>query len=524
MDEGQAAALLRAAALARSGMADLAWRVFKGAALDRLQTHPASLSLHGRLLKDRARRSRGMARREAFLEAADRYLAAARLDGRSYPLINAATTALLGGDRGRAAMHADELLARMPDPDETPYYQAATRAEALLLNGEVEAAIAALDEAIALAPRAWEDHATTLRQFALILDELDEPPALLDRLRPPRVAHFCGPIHCSADPARIRGLVRAEVASERIGFAYGALAAGADILIAEALAASDVELHIVLPGPSSAFFEACVAPFGEDWRARFEALLAVAASVSEAQDFVGPDRRAAVELAGLAAMGEASRHARRFETEAVQLLAFDPATDQQASMSRRLGEIWRLSGRRQHRLPVVRTREARSGDDDLALASLIAIEFDTGSADRLEDVLRALSGSLQAVTASAGPSWAGNILHLSFAKVTAAAQFACAASTQIGMGVVIRIGGHLDVMTVADDPLTGAARLFGPGWTTLGALMEAAPAGAMLVTQPFVAALDILTQGYETERMGELDAGRAEPLGLWTLRSSSSDD
>src|SRR3546814_11050772 len=79
-----------------------------------------------------------------------------------------------------------------PDEPETPYYYGATLAEALLLLANEKGARAALSDAIAIAPRAWEDHASTLRQFGLILSARNSSAAWLDMLRPPRSLHFSG--------------------------------------------------------------------------------------------------------------------------------------------------------------------------------------------------------------------------------------------------------------------------------------------------------------------------------------------
>jgi len=173
-------------------------------------------------------------------------------------LINAATLSLLSGDRGRAEEIAREVLdriAREPDEPETPYYRAATEAEALLLLGRRDEARAMLEAAVAAAPRAWEDHASTLRQFLIIQDVLGGDRAWLDLLRPPRSLHFAGDgaAEAAADPD--------------IGFGFGALAAGDELAAAEALLARGAELHVVLPSDPVSFAAAFVDPEGKESRA-----------------------------------------------------------------------------------------------------------------------------------------------------------------------------------------------------------------------------------------------------------------
>jgi len=128
-------------------------------------------------------------------------------------------------------------LAAPPDPDETAYFQAATPAEALLVLGRTEEAKRALAGAIARAPEAWADHASTIRQFELLLAALGQDAGWLDALRPPRPLSFAGHMAVAPGDRRLAGQVAEALAQMRIGFGYGALAAGADIVVAEALLA-----------------------------------------------------------------------------------------------------------------------------------------------------------------------------------------------------------------------------------------------------------------------------------------------
>jgi hypothetical protein len=145
--------------------------------------------------------------------------------------------------RDQAEILARGVLERGEDEEETPYYRAATRAEALLLIGDLARPKTEFAAAIALAPQAYEDHASTLRQFASILDELGEDKAWLDPLRPPRSLHFAGHMALAGASDALGRNIRDTLRDERVGFGYGALAAGADILIAEALLEAGAELH-----------------------------------------------------------------------------------------------------------------------------------------------------------------------------------------------------------------------------------------------------------------------------------------
>ncbi len=154
--------------LARAGDTEHAWHMFGQAGLAAEGADADIISLRGRLLKDRALKASGAERSTLLGEARDAYLQAASIRPATYPLINAATIELLGGAPDRAAALAEHIL-RMLDSGaheaETAYWLGATRAEAHLLTGRIEAAVTALAEAVQQAPAAWEDHASTLRHF-----------------------------------------------------------------------------------------------------------------------------------------------------------------------------------------------------------------------------------------------------------------------------------------------------------------------------------------------------------------------
>ena len=196
-----APSLLSIIAHARSGALDRAWALFREAGFDGVEDDPAVLSVRGRLLKDAALAATGEERQKFYRDAAAAYAKAARIAGTTYPLINAATLSLLAGRPDNSRMLAQNVLAHAPDADETPYYQRATEAEAHLLLGQVDLATRKFDEAVALAPKAFEDHASTLRQFGLILDALGTSRAWLDRRRPPRALHLPATLRWPPRPA-----------------------------------------------------------------------------------------------------------------------------------------------------------------------------------------------------------------------------------------------------------------------------------------------------------------------------------
>lgn len=308
-------------ALARAGATGRAWDAFVTDRLDEYTDNPKILTLKGRLLKDRARAAHGQTRAKLFWLSAEAYADAAALKPDSYPLINAATMLLFAGQADHMRVLANEVLALIQTGigrGETPYWNEATRAEALLLLGDIEAAKTSVAEAVSLAPQAWEDHATTLRQFRLILTFRNEDSTWLLPHAPPPSLYFGGMIGLSPNDGDAKRAIVDAVADAKAGFGYGALAAGADIIIAEALVNSGAELHVILPVIPSLFKTMSVDPFGAEWSDRFDALFETAASV-EIIDGGQALSLAAVDVAAQAAKGRAIYNAERMGSTAAGL-------------------------------------------------------------------------------------------------------------------------------------------------------------------------------------------------------------
>ncbi len=295
--------------LARTGATERAWAAFAAAGFGDAANDPRLLCLKGRLLKDRAMQAAPAERPQMLRAAAEAYGAAAQLGQDTYSRINAATLVYLRGDRAAAAALAADVLDMLDSgahEAETPYWLGATRAEALLLAGRVGDAQAALADAVARAPAAREDRAATLLQFRRILaaDGADDGWLTVYDLAP--VLHFRGAMRLgtAADEAAIRDAVTAIAP----GLAFGALAAGADIVAAEAALACGAELHILLPAASDLFRAQSVAPLGGDWAVRFDRLIAAATSL-ECLDEPGGLTHAAMVLGEWMALGLAVQEA-----------------------------------------------------------------------------------------------------------------------------------------------------------------------------------------------------------------------
>lgn len=360
--------------LARSGATSRAWDAFLAVGLDGVEEVEA-LTLKGRLLKDRARLAAGAERAALFAQAGAAYRQAAALRPDSYPLINAAAMALFAGDPAQAASLAQQvldLLSANPDEGETPYWRSATFAEAHLLLGQEDKAKGRLEEAVQLAPQAWEDRASTLRQFALILTEQRRDCAWLNTLRPPPVLHFSGMMGIAPDDHDAATAIFEAVAHIAPGSGYGALAAGSDIIIAEALLANGAELHVVLPSDPADFRVSSVEAFGSAWGPHFDAMLDAATSLTIAAH-ESKLTRAAIQLADTMAMGMAVEMASCIEAEALALRVGPVGKPVRQ-------DAWQRSGRAQARLELKETASARPGmmlDDGQLTFAVAAAHADT---------------------------------------------------------------------------------------------------------------------------------------------------
>lgn len=326
-------------ALARAGATQPAWDAFIAAGLDRVNEVDA-LTLMGRLLKDRARLAAGVDRLALFAQSAASYERAAALRPDSYPLINAAAMSLFAGDRVRSELLASKVLHLIEsgaDAGETPYWGEATRSEALLLLRRKTDAEASLAKAVNLAPQAWEDHAATLRQMAAILAYVGDNPDWLDSYRPAPCLHFSGIMGIDGNDKNSVQSISNVLAEIKPGFGFGALAAGADIIIAEMLVKAGAGLHVVLPSEPDDFRRSSVEPSGQDWVTRFDHLIETAQSVTICGNGE-PTSTATVKLAEYHAMGRAVEFATQLETRATALRvgAFDrPRNDDPWLLSKR---------------------------------------------------------------------------------------------------------------------------------------------------------------------------------------------
>ena len=526
-------------ALARAGATEEAATRFERHGLASSEEEDVA-ALGARIAKDLALAATGDERTREAERARDLYEAIYRRTGGFYPAINAATLSLVAGEPERARVLARATLDLLRASNESSYYADATEGEAHLLLGDEAAARGALARAAAGHSGDYGALATTRRQLRLICDLSGVGPELVDILAGPGVVHYCGhrissngrfPAEAERDVA---ARIETEVARLAPGYAYGALATGADILWAEALIEHGAELHVVLPFARTEFVESSVAPSGGNWVERFHRCLAAAATVSYATDdaFLGDDvlYRYGSELA----MGLALLRGRYLDADVRQLAVWDGGPARGEAGTAIDVATWRREGRpvsviepiRGNPPPDVRPKTASASSGRVVRSLLFA---DVKGFSKLTDeelprfsthVLGAFASVLDAYEDSVEHqnTW-GDALYAVLADPTEAA--ACALDLQAAVSAIdfetvglpthlaLRLGAHVGPVFPTEDPVIGRLAFMGSHVSRTARLEPVTPPGEVYVTEPFAAALALdLSHPFACDYVGHLPAAK----------------
>jgi len=361
-------------ALSRAGSLDFALSEYARYGLGDIRHHEDIMGLGGRLYKDLYLSHQGAQAREYARLSAEQYEDAFRDTGGYYSGINAATMSRLAGmPKEVVDLQARKILDILSTEDEVSdeeiYFIEATRAEAYLLLGDIERARAALRRALDYDPLNYTAHASTLKQFRMLGRAEGKELPWLSEFDPPRAMHFAGHIFGRDGDVKDVSVLTAEQEEELfstvsniiqendIGLGYGALAAGADILIAEALLEEGGELHVILPIDQKKFVEASVKPFGDHWMKRFKDCLNKASTVSIFDYFSDWPDTLLRERASLLAMGEAVRKSEELSVRACQLLIWEGKKGNAGTAKD--AQTWQKGGREQYIVDYIWPRNAK---------------------------------------------------------------------------------------------------------------------------------------------------------------------
>ena len=278
--------------------------------------------------------------------------------------------------------------------------------------------------------------------------------------------------------------IRAILREEPIGTGFGALAAGADILIAEALLEAGVELHVVLPSPASAFRVNSVSRYGQRWApASMRCCTRQRATGPWFRDS-GTPLPLAIRLAAEVAMGRAAREAETLQTEAVQLvvLANGASIYRDPSASAWMASLWRCSRRRKHVLRVGGMGGSHASTSlrktHACSAAMLCIDFpDAAPAANFEIVAAPRQLPILERPALA-PRWTGTCLLIRYRSPREAVDTITAVIRRPDMEGAARIAGHYGIPERLMAPFSRTSYLGGCAAKVPGEIALSTPIGA----------------------------------------------
>ena len=458
---------------------------------------------------------------------------------------------LVAGDRTHASELARRVIALLNRDGDDSYYAVATEAEAQLLIGNTAEAADLLQRAAQLHEGDFGALATTRRQLRLICQTLGLETELLSPLAGPGVAFFCGHIIAPLGqpgrfPARDEAVVAAAIAqildADAPGYAYGALAGGADILWAEALLARGRELHVVLPFAREEFAERSVASCGPGWVERFDRCLAKATEVryATADAYLGDD--VLFRYGSEFAMGLALLRARYLDAEVRQLAVWDGRPAAGAAGTAIDVATWRRQGRHStvvspsgaitpdpdaQALPETARSDAsttRGGREVRAMLFGDVKGFSKLTDEQLPTFTREVLGAFAMVVERHEESvlhrntW-GDAIYVVLTDAATAAS--CALDLQEAIAAIdleaaglpahlaLRLGGHLGPVFPTHDPVLKELAFMGSHVSRTARIEPVTPPGEVYVTDAFAADL-VLSGNREAtcDYVGHMDAAK----------------
>jgi class 3 adenylate cyclase len=455
--------------------------------------------------------------------------------------VNAASLALLAGETQRARELAGAAIAaaeaEQPKDPLDRYFSLATLAEAHLVLGELDAARNEIAEAAGYVRDDHASRATTTRQLQRLLEHLGMRQDILAPLRSPATIHYTGhrfpPDFPAEEEARLAAEIGARLAADDAGFACGSLAAGADILVAEAILARGGVLNVVLPFRVDDFVRISVASSGERWIPRFEACMAAAKRVTYAtsDSYLGDD--APYACASRLAMGLAVLQSTYVCGEAYQVALWDER-DADAIVAGTAANVraWRKAGRRTDVINFARAPHAGTAaprETAVAERKHCSIIFgDVHGFSKLKDsqllaFQRVVLGACAQVldrypSVRLRKTWGDGLFFVVDDAVSAAAcaldlQDALAACDLAAAGLPghlrLRLGAHCGLAYSSRDPVTNVLDVVGEDVSRAARIEPVTPEGMVYVTESFAAELMLdEAHAFRCEYVGEIDAAK----------------
>jgi class 3 adenylate cyclase/tetratricopeptide (TPR) repeat protein len=352
---------LLALALARSGAVATANEVLT-ALSNEGHADEETLGLLARTHKDLAVEARDPAEKTRhFREAYKFYLQAYQSSGGYWSGINAATMALLLGDREQSVSLAGKVALQcraeaVVEQSGDLYWLFSTLGEAALLRKNWQEAEDWYSKAVELEHGNWGNLQSTRHNARLLLHQLQGDEKLVERIFcVPSVVSFTG--HMVDRPGReiprfpvqleqeVKTAIRERLEKLNAGFGYASAACGSDILFHEAMLERHCESHVVLPYEKDLFLQDSVGIAGDPgWLTRCNRVMSLAAEVQEVSKRSRICGQVSYTFGNLMFHGLASVHAAQLETKLVPMAVWDGQAGDGPDGTAAMVERWRAQG------------------------------------------------------------------------------------------------------------------------------------------------------------------------------------
>ncbi|HEV2915678.1 MAG TPA: TRAFs-binding domain-containing protein [Pyrinomonadaceae bacterium] len=535
---------LQALALARSGATRRANTIL-------IQLHneghtdEETLGLLGRTHKDLWQRSADAQERNRQLRLAyEVYAEAYALSGGYWTGINAATMALLLGERERAAALAQEVrdgclreLSESQKADGNRYWLLATLGEAALILGQWPEAQGWYASASEAGRGRFAELNSTRRNARLIIRAAGGDPLPFERyFQIPSVVVFAG--HMIDRPGRatprfpprlerrVHEAIRERLKSLNVGVGYASAACGSDLMFLETLQEMGGESHVVLPYNQKQFMEDSVELIPEsDWSARYEQALRRATNVLVASE-QRMEGGVPFEYTNLLLHGLASIRAEQLETRMIPLVVWDGKEGDGPGGTASIVEHWREMGHEVEVIdlaqilreecpeltsaPAVQTQSQPQAVEPvqefatqmIAILFADAVNFSRLTEDELPRFVRYFLGTIGelASTSRHAPvmknTW-GDGLYFVFQSVSDAGHFALELCERVGRAdwterglpkdLNLRIALHAGPVYSCIDPVTRQPNYIGTHVSRAARIEPITPPGQVYASQAFAA-------------------------------------
>jgi adenylate cyclase len=382
--------------------------------------------------------------------------------------------------------------------------------------------------------------ASTAHQLMLIADRLGadhaDMKALLIATRPSPVVHYCGHMFRAGwdFETELAREIHSVLAETGALIAYGPLACGADILIAEAILALGGELHVVLPFAEEDFLRTSVSVGGPAWDARYAVCRDQAASITFATQMQSVDDDELFAYCSKLVMGLAQLRAGIMHTEAFQLAVWDGKPANGVAGTAADCAEWARQGGKTRIIEIPKDRPPLDPVviDDVhakpawALRSILFADFAGFSRldeDHLSYFLETVMGRIAAIldrhrdAVLARNSW-GDAIFAVITSPSQAAEIALEIQAELNPKLLqeiglpaedgMRISLHYGPIFEHFDAVQGARTFYGTEVTVAARIEPRVPVGAIFTTQPFAAMIESGRNDYHFEYVGKMDLAK----------------